>query len=273
MQPFGAVGDFCKGGWQEKSYFASLLGRHVSEFNFKHQLHCLTFGCKYFSRTKINVTYPSLLRRRIMGLTNTYVGALNRIPEVFNKIRDGQAPPQVTIQLLKDWGFSSSNDRAFLPLLKALGFLSPTGQPTARYHDYRDHSRSKVVMGEALKEAYHDLFLIKAHPTASDSTAITGKFKSFHNASDNVAQLMSKTFFALLNLADISGDPPKKKDSSESAVPADITSGNAAIPKSLSNSTPSFSGFHYNIQIHLPATKDVEVYNSIFKSLKDHFVD
>jgi hypothetical protein len=57
-----------------------------------------------------------------MGLTNTYVGPVNRIPEVFKKIQDGQVPLQVSIQLLKDWGFSSSNDRAFLPLLKAIDF-------------------------------------------------------------------------------------------------------------------------------------------------------
>ena len=31
-------------------------------------------------------------------------------------------------------------------------------------------------------------------------------------------------------------------------------------------------GLHYNIQIHLPATKDVEVYNAIFKSLKEHLI-
>jgi acetoin utilization deacetylase AcuC-like enzyme len=35
----------------------------------------------------------------------------------------------------------------------------------------------------------------------------------------------------------------------------------------------STSGLHYNIQIHLPATKDAEVYNAIFKSLKEHLID
>jgi hypothetical protein len=30
---------------------------------------------------------------------------------------------------------------------------------------------------------------------------------------------------------------------------------------------------HYNIQIHLPATKDVEVFNVIFKSLKEHLLE
>ena len=32
-------------------------------------------------------------------------------------------------------------------------------------------------------------------------------------------------------------------------------------------------GLHYNIQIHLPATKDVEVYNAIFKSLREHLLE
>ena len=32
-------------------------------------------------------------------------------------------------------------------------------------------------------------------------------------------------------------------------------------------------GLHYNIQIHLPATKDIEVYNAIFKSIKDHLIE
>ena len=32
-------------------------------------------------------------------------------------------------------------------------------------------------------------------------------------------------------------------------------------------------GLKYDIAIHLPATKDIEVYNAIFKSLKEHLVD
>lgn len=205
-----------------------------------------------------------------MGLTNSWVGAANRVPEVFNKIRDGQAPSQVTIQLLKDWGFASSADRAFIPLLKSLGFLTPTGQPTQRYHDYRDHSRSKAVMGEALKEAYQDIFLIKAKPTKTDQGAITGKFKSFHNASDDVAQRMSKTFFALLDLADLSA-PDKSKADHETPVedPENFTA-KQPLP---AGGSPALAGLHYNVQIHLPATKDVEVYNAIFKSLREHFVD
>jgi len=202
-----------------------------------------------------------------MALTNAYVLANSRVPDVFAKIRDGQAPDQVTNQLLKDWGFSSSNDRAFIPLLKALGFLSATGQPTQRYHDYRDHSRSKSILGEGLREAYHDLFLITANPKEGDRDAIKGKFKSYHNASDNTAYNQAATFYALLKLADL--EEPKKTPK-VTAVASEQPSPPSPPAPSEAAKAPSF---HYNIQVHLPATKDVEVYNAIFKSLREHFVE
>ena len=205
-----------------------------------------------------------------MALTNSYVLPTNRIPDLFSKIRDGQAPERFSNQLLKDWGFTSTNDRAFIPLLKSLGFLTSDGKPTQRYTDYRDHSRSKHIMSEALREAYGDIFLIKELPTQADKDAIEGKFKSFHNASDNVAGLMTKTFLGLLGLADLSkktttsssssGKEPEKKIEVEPSLP----------PNGMVHGV---SGLHYNIQIHLPATKDVEVYNSIFKSLKEHLFE
>ena len=202
-----------------------------------------------------------------MALPNTYVLPTNRVPDLFAKIRDGQAPERFTNQLLKDWGFSSTNDRTFTPLLKALGFLTSDGNPTQRYHDYRDHSRSRSVMGLALRETYGDLFLIKEHPTTADRAAIEGKFKSFHNVSDNVAGLMAKTFFALLALADLKAKPsiiaPSQGLVEQSGEPT---------PAGSEDGTPKIrsASLHYTIQIHLPATKDIEVYNAIFKSLREH---
>jgi len=190
---------------------------------------------------------------------------------LFKKVQDGQAPERVTQLLLKDWGFKSTNDRAFVPLLKAIGFVTSDGKPTPRYLEYRDHSRSKQVLGQALREAYEDIFLIKEHPTTSDRSAIEGKFKSYHNVSDNLASLMAKTFFGLLPLADLS--PKKSSSSPGGGVPAQEREADhaATLPPAAEHAN-IISGLHYNIQIHLPATKDVEVYNAIFKSLKEHLV-
>ncbi len=48
------------------------------------------------------------------------------------------------------------------------------------------------------------------------------------------------------------------------------------VTKTIPESTEKDNGtarqveYHYNIQIHLPATTDITVYNSIFRSLKEN---
>lgn len=202
-----------------------------------------------------------------MALTNAYVQVYGQLPEIFQRISEAAAPEKFTTQHLKDWGYTSSNFRAVIPLLKALGFLSADGTPTTRYHDYRG-AQPKQVMADAVKEAYGDLFTIKAKPTTADRDLIEGKFKSSHNASPNTAKLMAATFFALLELADLSAAPvviETKTVPQETPAPKETEE---AMPKG--HSRPSL---HYNIQIHLPATKDIEVFNAIFKSLKEHLLD
>lgn len=126
-------------------------------------------------------------------------------------------------------------------------------------------------MAQALREAYGDIFLIKENPTASDKSAIEGKFKSFHNASDNVAGLMAKTFFGLLNLADLSNKAADKAPSRESEITMPPNVDSKAVKREAVGL--SMAGLHYNIQIHLPATKDIEVYNAIFKALREHLLE
>src|SRR6266404_3283359 len=211
-----------------------------------------------------------------MALSNSYVNVYGQLPQVFARIAEGQAPDKFTTQYLKDLGFTSSNYRAIIPLLKSLGFLTADGSPTVRYHDYRNTARSRRVMGEAIREAYGDLFTIKAKPTEDDYALIEGKFKSVHNASTTTAKLMASTFFALLELADLP-DPdsldvamqPKKVEKPAetpiTTIPAE-PQGIKTPASGAAGSAHSQATLHYNIQIHLPATKDVEVFNAIFKS-------
>jgi hypothetical protein len=204
-----------------------------------------------------------------MALTNAYVQIYGQLSELFGRISEASAPEKFTVQLLKDWGYRSSNYRSVIPLLKALGFLSPDGTPTSRYHDYRNTAQSKHVMGEAIRQAYGDLLTIKAKPTNADRELIEGKFKSTHNSSPNTAKLMASTFYALLDLADLSARPERKVEIK--AASAEPTTAANQIQDGLSKSQTRPS-LHYNIQIHLPATKDIEVFNAIFKSLKEHLL-
>ena len=211
-----------------------------------------------------------------MPLPDVYIQVYGQLAEFFKRISDGQAPDKFTRQYLKDLGFASSNHHALIPLLKALGFLSADGTPTSRYHSYRDQSQAKKVLGQAVREAYSELFTIKANPTESDKPLIEGKFKSAHNTSERVAKLMANTFYALLPLADVQGGsvltaPPPSV--SQAKVEGGSETKNSKVKRDDNDTVIHRATLHYNIQIHLPATKDVEVFNAIFKSLREHLLD
>ncbi len=203
-------------------------------------------------------------------LTRRYLTSSKNLSAILDRIRDGTAPDRFTNQYLKDLGFSSSNDRAMISLLKDLGFLNDDGQPTKLYHDYRDPSRSRAVLGQAMKSTYGDLFTIKSKPSETDRALIQGKFKSAHNVGERVAELQTTTFYALLAMADLDAAEESPK----------ITRADSAVDHKEEQSVPPtrprpghITELRYNIEIHLPATKDVEVFNAIFKSLKEHLID
>ena len=220
-----------------------------------------------------------------MALIRVYIQTPRKVKELFESIRTGQAPKKFTIQHLKDIGLTSSNHRVFIPLLKALRFLSEDGAPTKRYHDYRNKSISRRVMAEAMRDAYGDLFTIKEHPkkdNKGDREAIRGKFKSTHNISDRLAELMAGTFYSLLELADMDSVKEGQEVAEEQALPpsdevediaakADIQTPRGALPDAPALAAGGLK-LHYDIQIHLPPTRDVEIYNAIFKSLKEHLI-
>ncbi|WP_336973275.1 DUF5343 domain-containing protein [Sphingobium aromaticiconvertens] len=218
-----------------------------------------------------------------MALLNQPTQVYTQIPKFLETLRAGTAPANFNNQFLKDIGFKSSNHRAFIPLLKGLGFLTSDGTPTDRYKQFLDGSRWKQVLAEAVKEAYSDIFVIKAKPSSSDLSMVQGKFKSTYNLSDVSAERAAKTFLALAPLCDIDIlHGPSKASTAASTSNATAESVEISTPKAEIESSPSHIhkqtrasplGLHYNIQIHLPATKEVEVYNAIFKSIKEHLLD
>lgn len=207
-------------------------------------------------------------------LTDRYLASVKNLPQIFEQMIKGTAPQVFNTEYLSSVGFTSSNDRAITPLLKALGFLDDNGRPTPRYHAYRaGDQEAKAVLGEALLEAYEDLFHVNANPTERDRPAIEGKFKSVHNAADRVAEQQAMTFFALLKLADIEA-ARKRKGALPPQLKSQVTPGgdDEGDRARGSDKRPRLD-LRYQIEVHLPATKDIDVYHAIFKSLRENLLD
>jgi Family of unknown function (DUF5343) len=205
-----------------------------------------------------------------MALLNLATQVSAQIPSLLETLRAGQAPDKFTREFLRDIGFKSSNHHAFIPLLKGLGFLTPDGAPTDRYKSFLDPTKWKAIVAEAVREAYGDIFILKSKPNNSDLKLIAGKYKSTYNMSETTAERAARTFLALLEVAD------QEVLYSTANQPTPISTVAPSSTQSVTATSPKAGldvGLHYNIQIHLPATKDVEVYNAIFKSLREHLVD
>jgi len=129
-------------------------------------------------------------------------------------------------------------------------------------------------MAEALRDAYEDVFHIREVPTQNDRPAIEGLFKSKHNSSDKVAQLQGMTFFALLKNADLKAKAsvPAVPESVKRAEPEQTDGDDETVDSPQAPAATLTTELHYTIQVHLPATKDIEVFNAIFRSLRENLL-
>lgn len=208
-----------------------------------------------------------------MALPTSYMtGSFTKIPQYFDTMLTAKAPEKFTAKFMSDLGFTSSNDRQFVSVLKALKFLDEIGAPTERYFKFLDQSFSKTMVAEGIKEAYADLFALNTSAQKMTKAEVEGKFKTLTNGSkENVTiSYMASTFVNLCAYADWSTQFASKKDITETipiqkdAVGSDIKASDVVVGASRG------LDLNYNIHIHLPATRDQAVYDALFASLAKH---
>lgn len=158
-----------------------------------------------------------------------------------------------------------------IPLLKRLGFLDPGSVPTQAYRDYRDDGLSEVVMAARIKDAYGDLYAANEYAHKLGKDEITSKLKTLTGAAadDAVIPSVASTFSSLIKLAKFDGAKPAGKKEPETLL-------HNQEKTEVHREEGGFSGrlgISYTINLNLPATTEIEVFNSIFKALKEHILD
>lgn len=198
-----------------------------------------------------------------MADTYPYVISNNRLPAFLEKVKVAAKPTKYTVELLKQMGFVSSNDRAILPLMKKLGFLNEAGVPTEHYDRLKDPSDHPYAIGDRIRELYADIFALNTEMQKAPEDDVRGAFARTTGKDHDTVTRYFNTFKALVALAKFNGPTPEPKKQTITE-PEKKREDGPVSPLRLDG------GFHHNIQIHLPATTDVGVYNAIFKSLRDH---
>src|SRR3989338_4482765 len=201
-----------------------------------------------------------------MALISSYLITTKNLESFFNSLITAKAPDAFTQKFLESLEFKSTNDRLYIGLLKGIGFLDDNAVPTERYYKFLDQSQSKQILAEAIKEAYGDLFAVKTKANELSQQEVKNKFRTLTQGkiSDKVLHLMANTFKALVDYAE--WDTTKKDEKKEKAGEQKAETIDKELPPVQEEADEGGMGgklntaqLHYNIQIHLPESRDQAV--------------
>src|SRR4051812_39567210 len=104
--------------------------------------------------------------------------AVGKIPQMLDRIQNAGAPESFNVDFVADLGFTSSNDRGLIKMLKYLGMIDSAGRPQSSYREFLDQTKAKGVLAARLRVAYDDLFLSDREAQTRTSTQLKGWFKT-----------------------------------------------------------------------------------------------
>ena len=211
-----------------------------------------------------------------MSLPDSYTQKPGAMPEYFQTIRKAEPPERFSHSFLQNLGFKSTNDRSLISILKELGFLDENGAPTGRYYKYLDETQSKKVLAQGIKEAYSDLFQVNKEAYKLSNDEVKNKLRTLYSGekSNQVIGRISSTFTSLCEIADFeelerSKKPKAKKETDQEEKKQKEKVEHAPISSGAKKDI-NLDSMQYHINIILPESKDPDVYDAIFKSLKTH---
>jgi len=191
-----------------------------------------------------------------------YTPLTGKIKEYLDKFQEVSVPDKVNREWLNLIGFTTGNDYYIVRVLKFIKFIDDSNVPTDLWRNYKNPTKSGGVLAQGIKEGYKDLFGTYADAHRKDREALYAFFSSKTGKAKRTVDLMVKTFASLCQLADFGKE---LELAPEPSMPE-----RARI--SIKPEKGVISEIHINIQLHLPATSDSSVYDSLFKSLKKHLL-
>jgi hypothetical protein len=179
----------------------------------------------------------------------------------------------VTFKWLSSLGFKTSNDRYITGILKSLGFTDNSGIPTSKWQAYRNKAQARVVMAQAIREAYPGLFETYPDAHRKDDEALRNFFSTHTSVGAAAIAYMVRTFKTLAELADFDTTAPTLPDAVNELDSRPAAAGEK--PKEAVKSPPASAipiPITMNIQIVIPSDATAEQYDKIFSSIKKHLL-
>jgi len=202
--------------------------------------------------------------------TLPYVTAPGNIEKALRGIKSAATPERVTQDFVKTIlqipGGSGDQITSFL---KKIGFVNPDGTPSDVYRRFRNSATSGKAAAEALRLGYSPLYTRNEYMHQLSDDKLKGLIieETGQSEDSNPVHWILMAIKALkkhANWASVAGEEEEKV--SPPAVPAGITE-----PTPMRRNGVGLN-LSYTINLNLPATSDIAVFNAIFKSLKENLL-
>jgi hypothetical protein len=127
-------------------------------------------------------------------------------------------------------------------------------------------------LAEGVRQAYADLFQINVNANTMSRADVKNKMKTLSQGqySDSVLDKMASTFKALADQSDFSalGEAPPAPDGQQPGSEQQVPPQEERPP----GDGVRLNGLVYNINLHLPESRDPAVYDALFRSLREHIL-
>ncbi len=151
--------------------------------------------------------------------------------------------------------------------LKKIGFANADGTPSAIYNRFRNSTTEGAAAADALKYGYQPLFARNEYMYKLSDEELRGLIIEETGQGDDsniVSMILScikaiKKFATWSTTAAHSPEKPVTKPEPPSPL----------LPAPMANPASVGLNLSYTINLNLPATSDIAVFNAIFKSLKE----
>jgi hypothetical protein len=205
-----------------------------------------------------------------------YSTSAGTLEKMLDKIKQASAPERFTQDFVNTkLAMKGGTAKACIPFLKKMGFVASDGSPTDLYREFRNPAKSRLAVGKAFRKLYARLYEMNEYVHDVNDQEVLGLIvECTGNEHDNAATKYTLTTFNMLRKhADFDLDD-EDYDILSKEEPSYQPTATIDIP---SPQHPLASGkkinLSYTINLNLPATKDIEVFNAIFKSLKEHILE
>ena len=209
-----------------------------------------------------------------MPATLPYLSSPGTIDSAIPKIKHAATPTRFTNDFVTTvLQIKGGTGKAIPPFLKKLGLLNPDGTPNALYDRLRNDASSKAALADAMRTGYKPLFDVNEYAYNLSDADLKGLILQVTGASkgDRIADLIYLTFKKLKSHASFDGARTVQ------APTAPDRASNAANDVGLDMVRPALHGssslgLTYTITLNLPASTNIEVFNAIFRSLRDNLL-